>query len=276
MSDETPHPTPEGRRVELSVDEGVAELWMRDEAGNNAFSSDFVNELLARMDQLSREREAKVCVLRGLPEVFCAGGDQRVLLDLAEGNLAPYDLELTRTLLELPIPTIAAMEGHAVGGGLVFGLACDMVVMARESRYGSNFMDLGFTPGMGTTRLLQFAVGEYLAAEMMFGCQHFKGKHFEGRARVNYVVERTKVLARARKVAARLTDKPRFAIEMLKRQLALPRRLAFEQARTSESLMHQVCFADPETRDRIRENYDLGGEASSSTQSPPGEDPDKP
>jgi polyketide biosynthesis enoyl-CoA hydratase PksI len=68
------------------------------------------------------------------------------------------------------------------------------------------------------------------------------------------------VLGQARKVAARLTDKPRFAIEMLKRQLALPRRLAFEQARTSESMMHQVCFADSQTRDRIRENYDLGGD----------------
>jgi polyketide biosynthesis enoyl-CoA hydratase PksI len=250
------------QRVELRVDEdGVAELWMRDELGKNAFSSDFVDELLARMAELAREGTAKVCVLRGLPEVFCAGGDRQVLLDLAEGNLAPYDLELTRTLLELPMPTIAAMEGHAVGGGLVFGLACDMVVLARESRYGSNFMDLGFTPGMGTTRLLQFAVGEYLAAEMMFGCQYFKGRHFEGKSQINYVVAKDQVLARARKVAMRLTDKPRFAIELLKRQLALPRRLAFEQARTAESMMHQVSFAAPETRERIRENYDLSGDS---------------
>ncbi|HLT39950.1 MAG TPA: polyketide synthase [Enhygromyxa sp.] len=247
-------------KVSLDIVDGVAELWMHDQPGNNAFSSEFVDQLLERMAELARAREAKVCVLRGLPEVFCAGGDRQVLLDLAEGNLAPYDLELTRTLLELPIPTIAAMEGHAVGGGLVFGLACDMVVMARESRYGCNFMDLGFTPGMGTTRLLQFAVGDYLAAEMMFGCQYFKGSHFEGRAQINYVVARAQALGQARKIAARLTDKPRFAIEMLKRQLSLPRRLAFEQARTSESLMHQVCFADPSTRDRIRENYDLGGE----------------
>ena len=242
-------------RVTLTIEDGIAELWMRDEPGNNAFSREFVAELLACMDTLSRDTQAKVCVVRGLPELFSAGGDRNVLLDLAEGRLAPYDLELTRNLIELPIPTIAAMEGSAVGGGLIFGLACDMVVMARESRYGTNFMDLGFTPGMGTTGLLQFAVGEYLAAEMMFGCQYFKGSHFEGRANVNYVVERAKVLARARKLALRLTDKPRFAIELLKRQLALPRRQAFEQARTAESMMHQVCFAAPETRARIRENY---------------------
>ncbi|EDM78117.1 enoyl-CoA hydratase [Plesiocystis pacifica SIR-1] len=245
-------------RVALSVsDEGVAELWMRDEANSNAFGRDFVTELVEAMAAVGQDPRAKVCIVRGLPEVFSAGGDRSVLLDLADGRIAPYDLELTRSLLEIPVPTIAAMEGHAVGGGLVFGLACDMVVMARESRYGTNFMDLGFTPGMGTTKLIQFAVGEYIAAEMMFGCQYFKGSHFEGRAQVNYVLPKAKVLARARKVATRLTDKPRFAIELLKRQLALPRRLAFEQARTAEAAMHQVCFQNPETRQRIRENYDL-------------------
>ncbi|PRP99867.1 putative polyketide biosynthesis enoyl-CoA isomerase PksI [Enhygromyxa salina] len=245
-------------RVRLTIEDGVAELWMCDEAGNNSFSRVFVDELLARLAELSRDGEAKVCVVRGLPELFSAGGDQGVLLDLAEGRIAPYDLELTRNLIELPIPTIAAIEGHAVGGGLIFGLACDMVVLARESRYGTNFMDLGFTPGMGTTGLLQFAVGHYLASEMMYGCQYFKGSHFEQRGNINYVVERAKVLARARKLAARFTDKPRFAIELLKRQLALPRRLAFEQARTVESMMHQVCFGSPETSARIRENYNPG------------------
>lgn len=253
------HPPNSDGPVSLRVDDqGVAELWMHDEVRKNAFSRDFVDALLVQMSALARDRRAKVCILRGLPDVFCAGGDRQVLLDLAEGNLAPYDLELTRTLLELPIPTIAAVEGHAVGGGLVFGLACDMVVLARESRYGSNFMDLGFTPGMGTTRLLQFAVGEYLAAEMMFGCQYFKGSHFEGHSFVNAVIPRARVLARARELAGRITDKPRVAIELLKRQLALPRRLAFEQARTAESMMHQICFADPATQERIRENYDIG------------------
>ncbi len=250
--------TSEAPKVQLTIEDGIAELWLCDAGDNNVFSRAFVDELLARMGELSRDDTAKVCVVRGLPEVFCAGGDRGLLLELAEGSLPPYDLELTRTLLELPIPTIAAMEGHAVGGGLTFGLACDMVVMAQESRYGTNFMDLGFTPGMGTTRLLQFAMGEYVAAEMMYGCQYFKGRQLEGKAQINAIVPKAEVLAKARKIAARFTDKPRFAIEMLKRQLALPRRLAFEEARTSEALMHQVCFAAPETRERIRERYGLG------------------
>jgi polyketide biosynthesis enoyl-CoA hydratase PksI len=245
----------ESHRIDLEIDdEGIAVLHMRDEAGKNAFSREFVGELLERLQALADER-VKVCVLRGLDEVFSAGGDRQMLLDLAEGRVAPYDLLLTRSLLEVPIPTIAAMEGHAVGGGLIFGLCCDIVLMGRESRYGCNFMDMGFTPGMGTTGLLQLAVGEYVAAEMMFGCQYFKGSHFEGRGGINYVLPREKVLKKAMSVAQRMSDKPRFALALLKRSLSLGRRRAFEDARTVESMMHEICFAHPETSERIRENY---------------------
>lgn len=246
--------------VSLTVDDdGVAVLRMQDEAGKNAFSRGFVAALTAAFDEVAARRDVKACVLAGLPSVFCAGGDREVLLGLADGSIAPYDLSLTRALLEVPVPTVAAMAGAAVGGGLVFGLACDMVVMARESRYGANFMDLGFTPGMGSTRLLQYAVGEYVAAEMLFGGQYFRGEHFVGRGQVNAIAPRAEVEARASDIARRIADKPRPALLLLKRALALPRRRAFEEARTVESMMHEVCFADPAVLARIRENYGNGG-----------------
>jgi polyketide biosynthesis enoyl-CoA hydratase PksI len=107
---------------------------------------------------------------------------------------------------------------------------------------------------MGTTRLVQAALGEPLAAEMMFGGQYFKGARFE-RSLVNYVLPRDQVVGKARAVAARFADKPRFALELLKRSLGLSRRRAFEEARTMESMMHEICFAHPETKARIEENY---------------------
>ncbi len=242
--------------VNLSVDdEGVAVIHMRDADNKNAFSAPFVEALTGCLDRVSTDPKSKVCVIQGLDKVFCAGGDQSVLTSLAEGKMAPYDLRLTRAVLEVPVPTIAAMAGHAVGGGLVFGLSCDVVLLGQESRYGCNFMDLGFTPGMGTTRLLQLSMGEYIAAEMMFGAQYFKGRHFEGRAQINYVLPKAEVLEQAMRVAARMADKPRFALELLKRTLAGPRRRAFEDARTTESLMHEICFSQPETLQRIQENY---------------------
>lgn len=241
--------------IDVTVDDdGLAVLHMHDEAGQNAFSRAFVAELLQRLERC-HQGDVKVVVITGLPEVWCAGGDREVLLGLAEGEVAPYDLTLTRALLEVPVPVVAAMAGHAVGGGFVFGLSCDLVLLGKESNYGCNFMNMGFTPGMGTTRLIQAALGEHLAAEMMFGGQYFRGSHFEGKSHINYVLGRDKVDKRALKVARRMTDKPRFALELLKRSLVAPRRAAFEEARTVESLMHEICFAHPETRQLIADNY---------------------
>ncbi len=239
--------------LEIDAD-GVAVLHMRDVAGRNAFSRPFVEALVEGLGGLADER-VKVAVLRGLDDVFCAGADRELLLELAEGRLSPYDLLLTRTLLEVPVPTIAAMAGHAVGGGLVLGLACDMVVLARESRYGCNFMDLGFTPGMGATGLLQAAVGEYLAAEMLYSARYVRGSELEGRSGVNAVLPKAQVLERALSLAARIAGMERYALRMLKEALVTPRRRAFEEARAVETRMHETCFARPEVRQRIRENY---------------------
>ncbi len=236
-------------------EDGVVELHLNDPRDKNALSETFVEQLMVHLAALCADQQAKVCVIRGLDEVFCSGGHMDMLTDLAQGHVASSDIMVSRGILEIPVPTIAAMEGHAVGGGLALGLCCDIVLVAKESRYGCSFMNMGFTPGMGTTRILQFAMGEYLAAEMMYGGQFFRGSHFAGRAGVNYVLPRSQVLPKANSVARRIAEKPRFALELLKRSLSLPKRQAFEQARSVEAMMHDICFKQPETLELIRENY---------------------
>lgn len=242
-------------RIELTVDDGVATLRMADPSGRNAFSRPFIAELQAALAEVRADERIAACVLAGLPEVFSAGGDREVLVELAEGRMKPYDLTLTRALLDIPVPTVAAMAGPAVGGGLIFGLSCDIVLLGRRSRYGCNFLDLGFTPGMGTTRLLQAAFGEYVAAEMMFGCQYFRGRDLERVALVNGVFDAADVERQAQKRARRFAEKPRHALVLLKRALVLPRRRAFEEALVLEAAMHEACFSRPETRERILESY---------------------
>jgi polyketide biosynthesis enoyl-CoA hydratase PksI len=234
---------------------GLALVQMQDAEGKNAFSPPFVEALLGCLEQAAGDPEVRVCLLRGLPEVFCAGASEELLLDLAKGSVEATDILLSRALLDLPLPAVAAIEGHAVGGGLTLGLCCDVVLLARESRYGCPFMNLGFTPGMGTTRLLQAAVGEYVANEMMYGGQYLKGAHFAGSGGVNYVLPRAEVYPRALSVARRMADKPRRSLELLKRHLSRPRRQAFEEARTVEAFMHRICFDDPETAKRIQDDY---------------------
>src|SRR6266496_5802192 len=166
-----------------------------------------------------------------------------MLASLVDGSIAPSDLLLSKAFLDLPVPTIAAMEGHAVGGGLALGLCADIVLIARESRYGCPFMNLGFTPGMGMTRLLEHVLSPAVAHEMLYTGEPFKGAHFEGRCGFNYILPRVEVRAKALDLAERIAEKPRVALATLKRVLSLPRRQAFESTRTVEALMHEVTFA---------------------------------
>ncbi len=244
-----------GNLIKLEIShEGIALLKMQDHAGKNAFTQDFFNELMEKLTAFKDEK-VKVCIFQGMDDVFCSGGDRKALLDLAEQKMEPYDLRLTRALLDIPIPAIAAMEGHATGGGLILGLSCDIVIMANESSYGCPFMNMGFTPGMGITGLLRYSMGEYLAAEMLFAGQYFRGSRFKERSLINYIEPKDKVFPKAIDIASRIAEKPRSALELLKRTLSLQRRKSFEEASTLESFMHEICFKDPKTYDRIKNNF---------------------
>ena len=234
---------------------GIAALSLDDAAGQNAMSKSLVTQLTERLHEVSAMSHVKVVLLTGLPEVFCSGASRDVLEDLVRGQVAPSDILLPRAVLDVPVPTIAAMAGHAIGGGFALGLCADLVLIARESRYGCSFMNMGFTPGMGMTRLLEHVLAPALAHEMLFTGQALKGAHFEGRSGFNYILPRSQVLPKAYELAELIAEKPRVAVEALKRALSVGRRQVFEATRTVETLMHQVCFAQTDISRLIEENY---------------------
>lgn len=245
-----------GKRVAATRDgEGILTLSLQDTAGKNAFSVPFVGELEAALAAIARDREVKVVVLVGLPDVFCSGAPRELLVKLARGEEVPADIVLSKAVLDLPVPVIAAMEGHATGGGLALGLCADIVLMARESRYGASFMNLGFTPGMGITRLLEHVLSPALAHELMYTGEFRRGADFSPRSGVNYVLPRAEIRPKAFDVAARIAEKPRVALETLKRWLSLDRRRAFEETRTVETMMHEITFRQDAIRERIEDEY---------------------
>jgi polyketide biosynthesis enoyl-CoA hydratase PksI len=246
----------ESRLVRLEVDgRGIATVAMCDTAGRNAMSESLVHDLLEAFHVLARSREARVAVLLGLPEVFSAGASREMLDALVAGRVAPSEILLPRAFLDVPVPTIAAMEGHAVGGGLALGLVADIVLIARESSYACPFMNLGFTPGMGMTRLLEHVLSPGIAHEMLYTGQAFRGSHFEGKSGFNYILPRAEVRAKALDLAARIVEKPRPALEILKSVLSAPKRQAFETTRAVEAMMHRLTFSEPDVRRLIDDHY---------------------
>ncbi len=236
-------------------DNGIAYLNMVDVQGKNIFSHRFVEEFLAQLD-IIEEVNPRVMIIRGLDDVFCGGADKESLMELASGEIVVRDLVISERLIHTRFPVIAAMEGHAMGGGLVIGLCSDIVLAARESRYGAVFMTMGFTPGMGTTTLLQELVGPYIASEMMYTGKRFKGKELaEKGCGFNYILPKADVLAKAKDVALQIAERNPKSVGLLKYTLSARKKKLLIDARVQEDLMHTISFGYPETKEIIRGFY---------------------
>lgn len=241
--------------VHSRVEDGILQIEMRDAEGKNALSRGFVDQLVAALEIAHTKRDVRVTVLGGLDEIFCSGAPRELLLELVDGALLPADIALTRSALAVPVPLVTVMKGHATGGGLALGLCGDMVLMAEDSRYGCTFMNMGFTPGMGSTFLLEHVMSPALAHELLYTGELRRGSEFRGCAGVNAILPKNELDARARDLATRIAEKPRPALEKLKRSLSLGRRQAFERGLTLESLMHESSFSDPAVRRRIEDDF---------------------
>jgi polyketide biosynthesis enoyl-CoA hydratase PksI len=212
-------------------------------------------ELEEALAELTGDRAIRVLLLSGSPRIFCAGATLESLRRIAGGEFEVRDLATARRILEFPVPVVAAVEGHAVGGGLLLAVCCDITVASESNRYGVNFTDLGFTPGMGATALLPSLLGPQFASEMMFTAKFYKGRELRHKGLFTHIVSSAEVMPLARDIADRIAVKPRHVLEMLKETLALPRRRALEGAVARESLMHRLCFARPETAALIEDTY---------------------
>ncbi len=230
--------------------QGVGLVQMNDIARHNALSHEMVLRLGDAFAALGRDERVRVVVLAGTDEYFSSGAASDVIDDLVSGRRDSSELLLPRLLLDCPVPCISAMAGHAVGGGFALGVAADIVMLGAQSRYCLNFLDLGFTPGMGTTRLLEHVLSPAKAHELLYSGEARLGRDFAATG-FNHVYPREEVLKRAVDLAERIADKPRFALSALKQALSSPRRQDFEAARTQEAHMHALSFAQPETAARV-------------------------
>lgn len=235
--------------------DAIAQVQMLDEGGKNSLSHQFVSELTQHITALGKNENIKVLILSGLPSVFCAGADMDTLKQLGEGKIKPVDILLSKTLLDVPVPMIAAMEGHAVGGGLAVGLCADIAILAEESRYGCSFMNMGFTPGMGITRLMEHYMSPAIAHEMQYTGTNIKGRDLIGKTNFNHIVPQKEVLPLAFQLAEAIAEKPVKALRVLKRYLAMRRRKLFEETYGVESMMHELTFNQHDIINTIDENY---------------------
>lgn len=247
------------------VDDGVVSLLVSTDDAPYLDPS-FVEHFSAALAVIAADTSIRVVILAGEGRHFSAGASRESLIEArAKEGITLYTARLPRDLLALPVPTVAAMAGHAIGGGFALGLWCDLALLAEESLYGANFMALGFTPGMGSTVVLEEALGAPLARELLFTGRLVKGRELKaaGVPLSHAIVPRAEVGHRALAVARELAAVPREAAVLLKASLAGRRRERLDRALADEQANHACLFGDPATRRRIDRSYagPMGGRA---------------
>ncbi|MBO7941849.1 enoyl-CoA hydratase/isomerase family protein, partial [Streptomyces sp. S9] len=131
--------------------DGVAVIELHDREARNMFSAALVDGLKRAFAAIGADASARAVVLCGYDSYFATGGTRDTLLAIQEGQARFTDETVFQAALECALPVVAAVQGHAIGGGWAFAMFADLAVLSAESRYLSPYMGYGFTPGAGST-----------------------------------------------------------------------------------------------------------------------------
>jgi enoyl-CoA hydratase len=199
--------------------ERVAVVTLDDPKRRNALSGGLVTELVAAFDELEADDGVGAVVVTGAAPAFCAGADL--------GDLSTAGAEEFRAIYEgflrvarSPLPTVAAVNGPAVGAGMNLALSCDVRIASHTARFDARFLGLGIHPGGGHTWLLQRAIGPEAAAAMVLFGQVVDGRGAERIGLVWRSVDPDDLLDDALVVAANAASAPKPLAAATKRTMA--------------------------------------------------------
>ena len=241
--------------VSLWITPPLAVITMADHEARNAIRPGLHHGLQRALGAAVDRNDVRVVVVTGLPDVFCAGAAREALLNV-EGGLSHEDYEpFARSFPHCPLPVVSAMNGHAIGGGLVFGLYADVPVLSERSIYAANFLQYGMAPYVGATEVIPARLGEALGSEMILTARGYRGSELRSRGASVLVVPHSEVLETACALARRIAQAPRPSLELVKKQLSARLLSATDAAMQAELEPHLATASLQYVRDLARSGY---------------------
>jgi enoyl-CoA hydratase len=199
--------------------DGVATLTLNNPGERNTLTQPMVEEIVAAMDRIEADDTIGAVVVTGAAPAFCAGANL--------GNLGTADGPSLKTIYEgflriarSPLPTIAAVNGAAVGAGMNMALGCDVRLVARSAKFDTRFLQLGLHPGGGHTWMFRRIAGPQAAAAAVLFGEVITGPEAERIGLAHRCVEDGELLEAAHTMAARAAAAPRELVIETKKTLA--------------------------------------------------------
>ncbi len=207
-----------GEFVRLDVDGGVATIRL-ERPPMNALSQQVQEEIRAAADEAGRRSDVASVIVYGGPKVFAAGADIKQMQDMSFTDMVDRSGGLQESLTavaRIPKPTVAAITGYALGGGLELALCCDFRVCAQDARVGQPEVLLGLIPGAGGTQRLPRLIGPARAKDLIFSGRLVLAKEALALGLVDQVVPGEDVEAAARAMMRRYVGGPAYALRAAK------------------------------------------------------------
>ncbi|EDO33483.1 predicted protein [Nematostella vectensis] len=236
--------------------EGIALFTFNRPEAKNAMSKNFLKLFLEALASVKHDSKVRAVIVRSAAQgIFCAGADLKERAKMAPFEVAPFVSSARGAIMDLsnlPMPTIAALDGHAMGGGLELALACDFRVASSNAKIGLTETRLAIIPGAGGTQRLPRLVGISKAKELIFTGRVVSGMEAGAIGLADIAVDQNKegdaAFQRAVRLAEEILPQGPVAVRMAKQAINKGIEVDLNTAMSIE----EMCYAQViPTKDRI-------------------------
>jgi enoyl-CoA hydratase len=234
---------------------GVATIRLNRPRVLNAMNRQLWLDLEAALSDAREDPGVKVVIVTGEGRAFSTGADLKESKDRSLDDYRTYLeklQEVSRTIIRFPKPTIAAINGYALGSGYELALACDVRLAAEDAKIGSPEARVDSSVTGGAMRLIRDLIGPGKAAELLFTAREIDGRQAERIGLVNLAVPAERLMDAAREMAADIAKNSALSLKLIKRGLGLAPEVSLEALMDYEV---EACLACVSTEQR-RESLD--------------------
>ena len=231
--------------IRVDVSESIATLTIDRAAVRNALDLTTVNECHAALSDLAARSDVGVLIITGAGETaFVSGADiNDILARGLEDGLAAINSSLFAAVEKFPRPTIAAINGYALGGGCELALACDIRVAADTAKFGQPELGLGIIPAAGATQRLPKVVGMGWAKHLVLTGDIIDAKQALEIGLVTAIMPASQLQVRARELAKKILRQGPLAARLAKLALNASARVDLDSGLLIETLVQGICYA---------------------------------
>ncbi|MEN6350149.1 MAG: enoyl-CoA hydratase-related protein [Syntrophomonas sp.] len=212
----------EFKNIILSSDNAVRIITLNRPQTMNALTAGLIEEMDCALDMIADDRESRVLIITGGEKVFAAGGDIKAMMDCNPLGAKEYVEPIHRVfnkIADFNRPTIAAVCGHALGGGVELAAACDFRIAADNAAFGFPEINLGIFPAAGGSQRMPRLIGISKTKELMFTGDIINASRALAIGLVDQVAPRDELMQAVLELAAKLAAKAPLALSYVKKAI---------------------------------------------------------